>query len=58
MATLDAVDLHRGRKARPVEVELPEQGMDGVAVLGVPVKSRVHNALRTLRAALPLSQAA
>jgi len=31
-----AIDLHRGRRARPTEVGLPEQGLDGVAVLSVP----------------------
>lgn len=97
-----AVDLYRSRQARPTEVELPEQELEGVAVvpspseevetrivvgtildhlsaahratlvevyfadrtalsaasvLGVPVgtvKSRVHNALRLIREALPL----
>jgi RNA polymerase sigma-70 factor (ECF subfamily) len=96
-----AIDQHRGRRARPTEVELPESDVPGTplvpppndevetrvvvdavldnlsaahrdtlvevyfadrtalsaaSVLGVPVgtvKSRVHNALHTLRCALP-----
>lgn len=96
-----AIDLHRGRRARPTEIGLPDEELDGLAVLpspsddidtrmvidaaldrlssvhrdtvvavyyadrtarsaasvlGVPVgtvKSRLHNALRTLRDQLP-----
>jgi RNA polymerase sigma-70 factor (ECF subfamily) len=99
-----AIDQHRGRRARPTEVELPEPDVPGTplvpppndevetrvvvdavldnlsaahrdtlvevyfadrtalsaaSVLGVPVgtvKSRVHNALHTLRCTLPQRQ--